>query len=355
MEEPLTILRRQVVDAKAEIVPILLRARDRIENEIWKASSKERGIQKEAERERLFRSIAAIYDLMDADIDDWAKGITKKQAKEWHKIAKAHTGKKATPTNFSKQHIKDYFSFVHPDNAERLAAVRTKAMRAADIRILREAAIEEIRSASLQGTTGVKLQHAIKLGVERRFKDISDGGLPSWQFIDRGGKRWKSGNYFNMLTRTVTREVSNQAYIDSLLEDKEDLASITGGGDPCPFCARWRGVVVSLSGNDKRFPSYGDAVAAGVFHPNCVCQIVHVDEELDKKTVDEQAGIGNPRKPTKEEWNSYADRIQDAQKDKEGIFGRRQALKVDRSLNKELKEANVERDESDIKKVQEKI
>lgn len=352
-EVPLVLLRRQVTAAKKTLLPILLRARAGIESEIAKAARRKKIGTSAALREKLYRSIRQRYRVLEAEIDFWARELTEFQTIFWFKKARSDQGKAAgSITAFSREHVQNYFELIHPDNAERLAAVRTKAMAARDIQVLRQATIDAFRETSISGLTGAKLQRKLTELVQQRYRKIAGEGAPSWQFIDRAGRRWKTGNYFNMLTRTLTREVANQSYIDALLRDGQDLVSITGGADPCPVCARWRGLIVSLTGSDKRFPSYEDAREAGVFHPNCVCQLVHVDEELDTEEIEQQAGVVNPRTPTPEDWNVYADRIQEKAKEMEGVFSERQAVKINRSLSLTLEEANIMGDQNAIREAQ---
>jgi len=168
---------------------------------------------------------------------------------------------------------------------------------------------------------------------------MAGGKLNSWQFIDKSGKKWNNGNYFNMLNRTTVANVSRNAYTDALVDNGHDLATIEGGGDPCPACSAWRGVVVSLSGANSKFPSMADAEAGGVFHPNCVCTPEYVDADVDKKLIDEQAKSPNPAVPDKEAWNEYAKGIQSDKKARVGISSTPEALKVDKKLDKKLKAA----------------
>ena len=95
-------------------------------------------------------------------------------------------------------------------------------------------------------------------------------------FIDKAGRQWKAENYFGMLNRTLHATAARQSYInEATTELGYDLYQIEGGvtgssveypGDPCD---NWAGRIISMTGNTKGYPTYADAVDAGVFHPNC--------------------------------------------------------------------------------------
>jgi hypothetical protein len=84
-------------------------------------------------------------------------------------------------------------------------------------------------------------------------------------------------------------------------------------------CRAWSGVIYSITGNTKGYPSYADAVGAGVWHPNCVCVPRYVDELIDGDALAAQKGTPNPEAPTKDEWNDYARRIEQEARPEIGI------------------------------------
>ena len=206
-------------------------------------------------------------------------------------------------------------------------------MAASDIQQLRAAVVTTFREAAATGMTARQKQ----LAMQRAITETVEGNLNSWKFIDRSGRNWKNGNFFNMLNRTTVANVTRDAYVDGLIDNGHDLATIEGGGDPCPVCSAWRGVIVSVSGTSKKFPSNADAEAAGVFHPNCVCEYAFVDETIDKKLIKDQTDIPNPETPNTETWNKYARDIHNAKKERVGITEKPQALVKSNKLDKRLK------------------
>jgi hypothetical protein len=148
-----------------------------------------------------------------------------------------------------------------------------------------------MREASLTGMTAREIQKGMR---DRLMGTVEGAGLPAWKFIDKGGRKWTNGNYLNMLTRTTTARVARESYTDALVDEGFDLATIEGGGNPCPVCEAWRGRVISLTGKTPDYPTLADAEAAGVFHPNCVCEPQYADELADKEKLDAQKGMKPP-------------------------------------------------------------
>lgn len=347
MEQPLTALGFTVKQSEEELMPLLVKARKRVERKIDQASRNPKISSSISERNNLYKAISGVYESLSGQLDAWTERLVKRAMSDFHRRGWDDLGEpdSASITKFSQKHLADYFRIVNPDTAKNFTAVsgahikQMGRMRESDITQLREAFVEEFRINQVTGGTARELQKA----MEGRFSKIAADGTNSWQFMDRGGRTWKNSNYFNMVTRTANREIANQAYMDTVIEAGGDLASIEGGGNPCPKCARWRGVIVSISGADNRFPSYADAKAAGVFHPNCVCQVSYVDPDINADDVEAQANVPNPTEPTAEEWTRYQRDIERNAVDKAGVFSKTQAEKQDKALDKELKAAESER------------
>lgn len=88
--------------------------------------------------------------------------------------------------------------------------------------------------------------------------------------VDSSGRKWNTKNYVDMAVKTKL----NQAYVEGLKdrakETGNDLAiiPIKGAKDSCKH---FEGMIVSLLGISKGFPTYADLQATGlVFHPRCV-------------------------------------------------------------------------------------
>ena len=324
-ESPLPLLRKNLRVNQKALLDILTRSRRRIESYLASvAGGKQFGANGNVRRAAI-SGVVKRYQTMIRELDEWSKDVVKGTSKSFFDKAKDEvpTGGKLKVTKFNRKYAEKYFQMVHPGNAPSLAAVQTQKMLQNDIQQLRNVVIDAFREGSVSGWSAVERQRAIR---DRMTKLVSDG-LPSWQFVSRDGKKWNRGNYFNMLNRTITARVGREAYTDSLIEAGFDLATVQGGGDPCPVCSAWQGVIVSISGANKDYPSRGDAEAAGVFHPNCVCELVYIDETARKKEIQRQADEPNPKKPGPEEWTEYARNLRRGKKEMVAVAKTPKALK----------------------------
>lgn len=336
MEKALPLLRKHIVDGQKELLPILVSTRKRVEGLLTKSAKDAGFLRSGSKRERVYKEVREHYEKMQKELEGWGNDVVGSTSKDFFKKAGVDTDEALSMVKYDREYAKKYFEFVHPKNSPALAATQTSKMLDSDMRQLRAAVVETFREASVSGMTAVARQ---KL-MESKMVDVADK-LNSWQFIDKSGRNWKKGNYFNMLNRTTAQRVANEAYVDGLVEGGHDLATIEGGGDPCPDCAAWRGVIVSVSGASKKFPSKADAEGAGVFHPNCVCELAYADETVDKDKIKTQSDMPNPEKPAPEAWREYAKKIEKRAKPKTPVKEAPKALKVNTKLDKKLKKENV--------------
>lgn len=154
--------------------------------------------------------------------------------------------------------------------AELLAELNMK-LEAADRMILRR--VDDVyadvigESAALMATGTITAREA----VQRAVTALADRGVTS--FTDSAGRHWQMGTYAEMATLTAISNATIAGYTDTMQKYGYDLAIISSHEDACPICAAWQGVVVSVSGGDRRHLSLDDARAAGVFHPRCLHHI----------------------------------------------------------------------------------
>ena len=336
MEKPLPLLRHHVKNGQKELLPILVNTRKRIESLLTKSAKDTGFLRSGSKRELVYREVRGHYEKMQKALEGWGDDLVDKTGKDFFQKAGVDTSEALSMVKYDREYAKKYFEFVHPKNGPALAATQTAKMLDSDMRQLRAAVVETFRESAVSGMTAVARQKLL----ESKIIDVA-GSLNSWQFVDKSGRNWKKGNYFNMLNRTTAQRVANEAYVDGLVEGGHDLATIEGGGDPCPFCEEWRGVIVSVSGASKKFPSKADAESAGVFHPNCVCELQYADETVDKAKIKEQSDTPNPDKPTPKQWNQYAKKIKERAKPKTPVKETPKALGINTKLDKELKKENV--------------
>lgn len=111
-------------------------------------------------------------------------------------------------------------------------------------RDLREAFIKEGFSKSL---------------VEENWKGI----------VDAGGKRWDLTTYTQMVSRTKLQQVQLEGAKQTALHNDTDLAIISSHGAK-DACRHFEGMIVSLTGRTKGFPTLADVRGSNlIFHPNC--------------------------------------------------------------------------------------
>lgn len=144
-------------------------------------------------------------------------------------------------------------------------------MEAADRLILRHAddAYADVigETAALMATGTITSREAVQRAVGR----LADRGITG--FTDSAGRHWQMGTYAEMALLTAISNATIAGYTETMASYGYDLAIISSHEDACPICAAWQGVVVSVSGRDRRYPSLDDARAAGVFHPRCLHHI----------------------------------------------------------------------------------
>lgn len=124
--------------------------------------------------------------------------------------------------------------------------------------------------------------HALKEESQKNIKKLIEKELSSDMLkaslekkgfvgiVDSAGRRWNTKTYVEMAVKTKM----NQAYVeglkDSAKESGDDLAIIPRKGAK-DSCNQFEGMIVSMLGLTKGFPTYDSLQATGlIFHPRCV-------------------------------------------------------------------------------------
>lgn len=310
-DQPIPVLKPHIVKANKDVVKILLEARRAIEKEIAFRMSRPR-ISSLASQRALYDAIESLYKNLENQIEKWAKGFTGDLVDDFQALALEDLGGGANLVKFDEQYIAEVFSRIHPANQQNIAAVYTNKMLASDISQLRALTLDVTRLGAVAGLSQPQLAKELR----KRWENLAaSGGLNSFNFIDRSGRRWDNSNYFSMLVRTTAGRVHRDSYIDTLARNGKDLAQINNSGTTsCPACTAFDGVIVSISGANKDYPSATQAKDGGVFHPNCLCYYTYIDEDRDAEEIKEQAGLPNPVTDDRKEWLDYAKRYQEAKK-----------------------------------------
>ena len=101
-------------------------------------------------------------------------------------------------------------------------------------------------------------------------------------FTDVSGRRWELASYVEMAVRTGTMQATVEAHADRLRDSGINLVVINDTPQECHLCRPWEGkiltigpasqVVDALTGQPIHVNIAGtltEAVAAGLYHPNC--------------------------------------------------------------------------------------
>ena len=145
--------------------------------------------------------------------------------------------------------------------------------------------IEVFREAQIKGWSLNEQQKRLK----QRWDELSDS-TENNRFVDSAGRRWTDRNYISNLVTTTSARTARESYHDTLVENGDDLAMVQNVGDNCPICAAFDGVIYSISGSTRRYPTYTTIKRAGVFHNRCDCLPIRVDEDIHEEQIAAQRG-----------------------------------------------------------------
>ncbi len=276
---PLAALeKRQYVTSKA-LVRGLKESLDAIKGKI--ATAKTPAFA-ESQR-KLFAEISASYAEIAKSADKYLKDEVSAAAKLGGKAAGIDAGGQDL-VRWDEARCRRYWMYVNPQAGKNLAAVFTDKMAESTVTALRRSVVEVQRRAAIEGMS-LKDQHKAIL----ESWNALTGDDSNFQFIDRSGKAWDNARYLQMLSRTTAQRVYRDAYADRLAESGFKLVRITSlGAADCPVCRAWQGVICTIAGTQGNLPTIDQAREAGVWHPNCMCSMEYVDEELDADDIEAQ-------------------------------------------------------------------
>lgn len=288
-ENPLAKLTAVSDPTTRDMLRAVYRANARVRNLINAAIAEADMQRSAARRDALYRRIAATYGELARGLDEHLKTMTGKVSQQSANIASKAAG--AAVAKYDAARIERYWQYVTPANSGSLAAVYTKNMTDQAINALRQAFIDTYRQASVEGLTANEASREFKL----RWAEAA-GDQSMHRFTDRSGRQWENARYLQMLGRTTAQRVARDSYIDRLTEMGYKLGRISDDGDAdCEVCAAWEGIIVLLAGRPGMFPTWAQAEAAGVGHPNCLHTIVFVDPETERAEIERQSKVPIPR------------------------------------------------------------
>jgi len=227
-----------------------------------------------AVRNKMFTELGKQYKVLNTNVNEWVDSEVKITAKNFWTYAREDLPKGAVAGTFgafSKKHVADIVGLINPGTVNSQVAMNAHVggMLTSDIRAVRAAVSTTIAEGAVEGLTNRKLA--------KRMEEKVRKATGRFTFKDKRGRNWTADNYFGMLNRTLHATAARQTYITEATEELGyDLYKIEGGvtgssnvyeDDPCDD---WAGKIISMTGATKGYPTYADAIAAGVFHPNCV-------------------------------------------------------------------------------------
>ena len=144
------------------------------------------------------------------------------------------------------------------------------------------------RELALENVRGTVVGYDTWKQTARRFREqLAERGVTG--FKDRSGRMWRMTTYSEMVARTTTQQAHIEGTLNRLSEQDHDLIIVSRHKGACSLCAPWEGKVLSISGKTKGYPTFAEAKAAGLMHPNCrhtVSLYIDLDkaiEELEKE------------------------------------------------------------------------
>lgn len=224
----------------------------------------------------LLKQIGEILDNFKKTSGDYFKKAIETVAVATTKGAIKDVGTYAETTKKLDWHYefaKSYAETVFNDNFKHIAG-QTDKIKDTIKKDLRDIATRTFQRASVEG-----------LSRKEAYKLIKDEVLskhPDFKFIDKAGRSWDSRKYFEMLARTVLANTRRESYVQTLINEGQDLAKISVHNAK-DACKNWEGKVVSLTGAKKGYPTLQEAIASGeVFHPRCKHRLVAYHPDIEE-------------------------------------------------------------------------
>lgn len=92
-------------------------------------------------------------------------------------------------------------------------------------------------------------------------------------FVDKSGRNWSLSAYIDMSVRTASMRAFNDSHLQTMRALGVQYFTVAPHKNPCPLCFPWVGTVLVEALPDRPVmhvdATIEQAVAAGLFHPNC--------------------------------------------------------------------------------------
>ena len=230
-------------------------------------------------RKQILRNVAGILQDMDKNADNWiisAVGRAYSASLADTIVILNKLGLSPVRSNFARVHQRAVDVIAQNMSGNLRNATQFVGRRVNDI--FRQVALEQTGAKLVTGASWQEMKAKV-------IQEMLNKGQTG--FVDKIGRQWRLDSYAEMVARTTTREAASVATINQCLEYGQDLVQISTHYPTCHLCAPLQGKVFSISGNDKRYPKYGEEVRIPV-HPNCRHVLTPYSRELDPNAEETQ-------------------------------------------------------------------
>lgn len=256
----------------------------------------------------LFNQISTKLEGLGTAVRDWIPYTIGQQYVDGYGIAGEQlwdlTGSKPAVNIKAKAHLKAIDEIVNDTFYDLRSAIRT-AERESISGII--TTLERVQSKIGVGIgTGDTVESITKM-VQMQFVERGFTG-----FITRDGRRLPLDFYSMTVVRTKMKDANVKGAIARYIENGVDLVQTTEVGSTCPICAKREGIIVSLSGKDKDFPSVEVLGGLPPWHPNCIHSVrpymkqfkSKEDIQQDKERNEDRVMLDNRTPAQKKEYNT---------------------------------------------------
>ncbi|MBR2365388.1 MAG: hypothetical protein IKA79_09305, partial [Lentisphaeria bacterium] len=272
----------RITAAEADLKEIYLRARDYVERQLATFLQQKNASFTGPRLVSLFDDISAYFSDFEQEYCERYEEALSYMAKQNYAVALHDMG---LEENIVGSMDKALFENMKADAFTHIAGA-TKRMQTDVISNLRKMSAKVMREAALTGMTRSEVSRKLAFengyGTGSLFQQPGKKGS-DFQFIDAAGKKWKTDAYFNMLGRTLLHNNARECYLAGCAKAGSDIVTISISGDPCEVCAKYENTLLSISGRTKCLVTLEQAMAEGLFHPNCTHRMVAVPEVVAKE------------------------------------------------------------------------
>ena len=275
----------RITAAEADLKEIYLRARDYVERRLATFLQEKNASFTGPRLVSLFDDISSYFSDFEQEYCETYEEALSYMAKQNYAVALHDMG---LEENIVGSMDKALFENMKADAFTHIAGA-TKRMQTDVISNLRKMSAKVMREAALTGMTRSEVSRKLAFengyGTGSLFQQPGKKGS-DFQFIDAAGKKWKTDAYFNMLGRTLLHNNARECYLAGCAKAGSDIVTISISGDPCEVCAKYENTLLSISGRTKGLVTLEQAMAEGLFHPNCTHRMVAVPESVAKEYYD---------------------------------------------------------------------